>query len=268
MRPRLIVAVAVYQPLDLVEDLLGAADAEGRDQHRAVIPQRPLHHLFQLQAALAPPLVQAVAIGALDHQGIGFVGRTRCRQQRRVGRAQVAGEHHPVLFARGFHLAFHVGRAEDMPRRLEADGDAAASGGHRLLPAPVGQGHDAPGNQVDEALQLAPVAGDAHLHGVFQHQRQQPRRGFGADDRPPETSGQQVGYAPHVVDMHVAHHQRLDVLDGKVDLQGSGIRSAARRLRPLEQPAVHQHARAISQAQLVAGAGDAVDGAVVTDLEE
>ena len=277
MRPRLVAAVAVDQPLDLVQDLLGAADTERRDQHRALIQQRALHHLLELQAALAPALVQAVAVGALYHQRVGPVRRARRGQQGRMGRAQVAGEHHPVALRRGLHLALHIGRAEYVPGLLEADVDgvvidsvvvASARTCNHTMPLAVRHRDNARGNQLDEFLQLARVPGNTHLHRVLQHQRQQAGRRFGADDRPLEPRRQQVGNTPHVVDMHMAHHQRLDMVDGEINGELVCTGAGPGGFCPLEQATVHQHPRATRQAQFMAGAGHAIDRAVVGNLKK
>ncbi|MCY1552403.1 hypothetical protein D9M68_887960 [compost metagenome] len=76
----------------LVEQFLGAADAEGGDQYRAVVGQGLFDDAFQALATGAAVFMQAVAVGALDHQDVGAVRWFGCWQQRRIGRAQVAGE--------------------------------------------------------------------------------------------------------------------------------------------------------------------------------
>src|SRR5690606_39749976 len=88
-RARRLAAFAVDDVFQFIEQLLGAADAEGGNQHAAAIGQGALDHPLQALAAAAAILVQAVTVGAFDHQGVGAVGRLRRRQQRRVrGRSE------------------------------------------------------------------------------------------------------------------------------------------------------------------------------------
>lgn len=59
-----------------------------------------LEHFFQSRTTATAIFVQAVAVGAFDDQNIGFVGRFRCRQDRRMWRPQVAGKYDAFLLAR------------------------------------------------------------------------------------------------------------------------------------------------------------------------
>jgi len=73
-----------------------------------------------------------------------------------------------------------------------------------------------------------------------------------------------------VIDVHMGDHQRADVFDGKIDGQ-IVCRGPATRLLTLEQPAVDENAVLAPMtgfdAQFMAGAGNAGDGAVVLDFD-
>ena len=60
--------------------------------------------------------------------------------------------------------------------------------------------------------------------------------------------------------------QRLDRFDRKADRQALGARAIRPSLGALEQTAVDQQRAPVGEPQFMAGAGDAIDGAVVEDV--
>lgn len=83
----------------LVEQLLGAADAEGRDQHGALVAQGVLDDGFEALAAAGAVFVQAVAVGAFEHQDVCPFGRLGRHEQWRMWRAKVTGENDAFVLA-------------------------------------------------------------------------------------------------------------------------------------------------------------------------
>lgn len=73
----------------LVEQFLGAADAEGGYQHGAVVGQSVFDDLLQALAAGAAVFVQAVAVGAFQHQNVGTLRWYAGFQDRCAGGAEV-----------------------------------------------------------------------------------------------------------------------------------------------------------------------------------
>ncbi len=128
-----------------VEQFLGAADAEGRDQYRAAVGQGMLDDVFQALPAGTAVFVQAVAVGAFDHQDVRAVRRFGGRQQRCMWCTQVAGENDAFLLA-GVGIVqvdLHISRAEDMPGALQANAADQVLCIVQGEPCFVGQGDDA-----------------------------------------------------------------------------------------------------------------------------
>ena len=261
-------ALAMQDVLELVEQLLRAPDAEGGHDHRAAVLERMLDDRLQTRTPVAAILVDAVAVGGLQHQHVRPPGRTRRRQQRRVRRPEIAREHHPERLrprpAR--ELALDVGRAEDVAGALQADPAARVRAAIHQVPLAVGQRADARLHLAEVALDQGAVAAHTHREGVGEHGGQQACRGLAAQDRPLEASGEQPRQAAAMVDVDVGQHQRANTLEREIDLQPVGGRApVGRGLRALEQAAVDQQAVAPLDEKLVTGTGDAVARAVVQD---
>jgi hypothetical protein len=127
------------------------------------------------------------------------------------------------------------------------------------------EGNQARPDQIQESPHQGGVTGEADAQGVLQHQRQQPGGGFGAVDGATEAGGDEVGQAAHVVQVAVGDEQGLDAVGVELDalaIEPGAVRSP---LGALEQAAVDEEPPVPAQVQLVAGAGDAVHGAVVSD---
>ena len=72
-----------------------------------------------------------------------------------------------------------------------------------------------------------------------------------------------------MIDMHVGDNQRAN--GGQIEIDAQAVTRRAPRcgfLRTLKEATIDQQAEIVSQPQLVAGAGDAIDGAVVNDLHD
>lgn len=258
--------VAVEDVLQLVEQFLGTADAEGRDQDGALVLQGAGQYPLQPLLAFLSVFVVAIPVGAFDHQGVAAVGWLGCRQHGGVRCAQVPGEHHPVPARRPFYVAFHVGGAEDVPCSSQPYSYLAVAGAQGGVPLVVGQRHQAPFDHPQVAVYVLRPAAEAQFEGVLEDDGQQLRRGLAAEDRAFEARRQQPGYSAHVVYVHVGDHQGLDLSHREVDGQVVGVGAAGALVAALEQAAVHQQAVLVVQTQFVGGSGDAVDGAVVADF--
>lgn len=64
----------VDQVFQFIQQLLGPADAEGGDDHGAVVFQGVLDGGFEFEAPVLSAFVGAVTVGAFDDQSVGFVG--------------------------------------------------------------------------------------------------------------------------------------------------------------------------------------------------
>jgi hypothetical protein len=260
-------AVAVDDLFEFVQQFLGAADAEGRDEHRAaLVAEGVFADRLQPLPAIRRLLVAAVAVGALQHDDVGGIRRLGRRQQGRVGRAEVAGEDDalPVRSLRQF--AFDVGRAEDVAGRGELDAQAGVAGDD-AVPRFVGQGDELAADLRQEAFDQHLVAGETDLEGVFEDQRQQGGGSLAADDRPAVSGGQQVGDAADMVDMDMTDDQRAHPIDRKGDGQPISACAFPGGFSPLEEAAVHQQGLSIGQAELVARPGHTINRAMVGNRE-
>lgn len=259
---------AVDDVFQFVQQFLRTADAECGDEHRTVVFQCLGDDRLQALAASAPVLVQAIAIGAFQHHDVCPIGRLGRNQDGRMWCAEVAGKYDALGGACPgvLEVDLYVRGAEDMAGALQADAGMEFVGVRQGEPVLVRQGDDALLDERDVLLDLFLVAAETEFEGILEDDRQELRGGLAAQDWPVEAGGQQIGNAAHVVDMYVGGDQRLDGIDGELDVQPIGTSAAAGGgFRALEQAAVDQHAGALVHVQLVAGARHAVGGAVVLD---
>ncbi len=263
---RQAIAVAVDDVFEFVQQLLGAADAEGRDQQRAAIAEGVLAQGLQALATVFAAFVHAVAIGAFDDDDIGRQRRLRRRQQRRVGGAQIARKDHPLLVAEVLDIEFDIGRAEDVASRLQANPQAGRAGDHRL-PLLVWQRHQLLAQKGQKFGDQGLVAGEADFQRIFEHHRQQQRRWLAAIDRPLETGGQQIRDAADVVDVHMGDDQGAQLVDRERHLELVGPGAVGRGLSALEQAAIDQHRLPVGQVQLMARPGHTAHRAVVGEAD-
>ena len=127
------------------------------------------------------------------------------------------------------------------------------------------QCHDLSAYLIEKAPDEGLIASDAHLEGVFQHQRQQLGRGTTAEYGAAKAGGQEVRDAPDVVQMNVGEDQCLDAIGREGDFQPFGTVTVGRGFRTLKQAAINQHRSAVVEDELVAGTGNAINSAVVDE---
>ncbi|AHE99988.1 hypothetical protein THITH_05675 [Thioalkalivibrio paradoxus ARh 1] len=149
-----------------------------------------------------------------------------------------------------------------MAGALEADADVVACVIDEGVPGLVFERDEAAVHFFEEALDERAVAREADFQGVFDHQRQQPGRGHGAENRAPVAGGEQVRQATDVVDVHVGDDQRQHVVHGEGDAVLFEVVGAFGVLA-LEQAAIDEQRAIRRQLQAVAAAGDALCAAVV-----
>jgi hypothetical protein len=93
-------APLVVMPREQVQQFLGAADGEGRDEHVAAAFARRGEDVLHLGEGPFAGAVQAVAVGGLEQHGVGLLDPHGIAQDGRVGLAEVAGEHELAGLAR------------------------------------------------------------------------------------------------------------------------------------------------------------------------
>lgn len=81
-----------------------------RDQDRALVSQGTIYRCFQTLAPVAAVRMQAIAIGAFEHQHIGALRWLERTQQGVLRRADIAREHHTgaARLRRGTDVALDV----------------------------------------------------------------------------------------------------------------------------------------------------------------
>ncbi|MNP00718.1 hypothetical protein D3C76_925130 [compost metagenome] len=246
--------LAMKNVFEFVQQLLGAAEAERRNEQCALVSQGAVDGRFQSLMTVACRRVQAVAVGAFQYQYIGPFRGLHWAQQGVATDAEVAGEHVAGAGLRVLHIAFDIGRTQQMPGALQAN----ATGEPWLLdqgvPLLERQGHDQVANELQVPCHLGGLAADAQLVGVFQHQWQQPGGRLAAQDGATVAGSQQCRDAANVVEMHMGDDQGLDALHAETEW----CRCCAwRGLGALLQAAVDQQAGGRVEVQLMAGASDA-----------
>ncbi|MNO81025.1 hypothetical protein D3C76_722500 [compost metagenome] len=95
--------------LELVEQFLGAAQAECRDEDGALVCQGTIDGIFQTLPAVAAMRMQAVTIGAFQHQYVSTLRGPHRAQQWVATSAQVTGEHVPGIGLPMLNVALHIG---------------------------------------------------------------------------------------------------------------------------------------------------------------
>lgn len=210
---------------DLVEQLLGAAEAEGGDEDGAVVGQGAVDDGFEALLAVAAVAVETVAVGAFQDEDVGALRGLDRAQQWVAGCAEVAGEDDSVGVGASWvlHVAFDVGGAEQVAGALEADAAGGVVVVGQGVPGFEGDGVDVVVEQGDEAFDLGGVVGDAEAVGVFEDQGEELGGGFAADDRAAEAGGQEGGDAAYVVEVDVGDDEGLDAGGGESEWLGVGV---------------------------------------------
>lgn len=136
--------LAMEDVFDFVEQFLGAAGTECRNEDGAMVSQGLVYCLFEPLLAVSAVFMQAVAVGTFQHQDVGALWRFGWLQQWRMGRPKVAGEH-DALAGSGFRvvdIALDVSRPQHMPRTLKADVADQLRGIDERMPLVIGHGND------------------------------------------------------------------------------------------------------------------------------
>lgn len=112
--------LALNDVFELVEQFLGAADAERGDQHGALVFQGLFDNGFESLAAGAAVFVEAVAVGAFEHQDVGALWGFGRHQEGGMRCAEVAGKDDALALPclREVEVDFDIGRAEYVPGAL------------------------------------------------------------------------------------------------------------------------------------------------------
>lgn len=99
-----------------VKQLLSATDAERWDQNGALILESVFDNGFQALPAAGAVFIQAVAVGAFQHQDVCPFGRLGRHEQWRMWRAEVTGENDAYVLTGGGigKVYFDIGGAEHM----------------------------------------------------------------------------------------------------------------------------------------------------------
>ena len=258
----------------VVDQVLGAADGEGRDQHVAAILVGLLQDAEKFFERVVAAAVVAVAVGGLHQQHVGLFENRRAAHQRRAVVAQVAGEHQAPSAAQVVDIQLDDGRAEDVPGIVQGHADP----GHHFLALLVAQRSALAqhlvgviaGVQRGDGLLAAPGAPLVlplgvlflQVRGIVQHQLKQRAAGLGGEDRAAIAFLGQARQQSAMVDMGVGNHHRVDVFRTK----GKGSPVVAFLLAPaLVHAALKQDTLAFVGFQQVAGTGDLPDGAEKTE---
>jgi hypothetical protein len=151
-------------------------------------------------------LVTAVAVGAFEDQQVRTLGRNEVRQNRRVGRPQIATEHDALAACPGGdQLQLDICRPEHMPGWLQAHLAFTRIGFMQGEPVIIRKGNDALLYDLDVALQLFSITANGQAERVLKHYWQQPGRRLAAQDRPVEACRQQIRDTSDMVNVDVGH---------------------------------------------------------------
>ena len=232
-----------------IDDLLRAADGEGRDDDLAFALEGFAHHLAHLGVGVGFWRMLARAVGALDLQVIHVLHRLRVAQDVVVAPPDVAAEEVAELAPVLADIQNHLRRPQDVPGVAEGDRDAV---GDRKR-AVVVDADKLPDRLVGvrggvERLDRRQAVLGALLRDeggvialdfgrVLQHDAGQVARGEGAVDVALETLAAKVGQVAAVVNMRVAEDDRIDLLrvEGEVAVALDGFAPPALKQAALQQ---------------------------------
>ena len=214
-------AIAMQDILQLIQQLLGTANAESRNQHRTTIFQGTYQHRLQARLTLLPALVKPIPIGTFDHQHIGLSGRQWGRQNWSVCGAKITGKHRnmPALPA-----TLNKRRTKNMPGSLQAHLRPHLAWQLNIVPVIVGQRHQALLEHVEKLLHIRRRPAHSKPKGILHDYRQQLGRRPTAINRPGKALRKQPRQAPHMINVHMGQHQCLNTgnieIDGKIVCAG------------------------------------------------
>ncbi len=191
-----------------------------------------LDDLFQALAAGAAVFVQAIAVDAFLHQNVGTAWRYAGLEDRCARGAEVAREDDTRAGVAGtvLHIDFHVSGAQHMGGALQPHLGLEAFIILQGEPVLVGQRDDSLLYLPQVALYLFLVSAEGEFERVLQHDGHQFGRKLTTEDRPLETSGQQIGNAPHMVGVYMDDDQGANALERKFDELMVGPRSKRGRI--------------------------------------
>ena len=250
--------------LEKVDQLLAAADSEGRDENIAFAAPRLAKHLAQLRQRVFPGAVLAVAVGAFEDDQIRLAHDLGIAQDRRARVPQIAADHQLAPLALFLEPEFHDRRTEDMSRVLKAQLHARQDFFLDIIVEHLKLAHGLLGvaarvQRFDEALALALTPAVlvfrvllVQRSRVLEHDVAQVARRAVGVDRPAVTGLDQQRQAAGVIEVGMCQ-------DHGVDIAGcEGERRAVARLvggRALDQAAVDEQA-AVATVHQVARTGD------------
>ncbi len=259
--------------VDLVDQLLGPPQCEGRDEQLAAPAGHPANDLAQAGLGIEDRLVVPVTVGGLDDQGVDRTGgRIGVADDRQARPPDVAREDEPVS-APFRDPEVHRGRAQDVAGvgvlegqvLAQVVGPAIRQADHQVL-----HGHRVLQGVEWLALRPRPPALLQKLGvllldvcGVGQHHGAEVARGGSGEDRAVESLAHQEGETAGVIDVCVAQYHGVDApgIHRQVGVLDPGFGAA-----PLEQPGVEQDPRPGGLEQ-VHRAGDLAGGAVEGEFE-
>ncbi len=252
---------AVAHPAaQVVDDDLGAPEAEGGNQHLAAAGQGAADHVAHAGRQAVHALVDAAAVGAFADEQVGRRYGRRLAQERQAAPTEVAGEGDAADARRPGDRQLGHRRAEDVTgveeaqpdvrgnvvRRLVGDGhalqDDAVGVGARVRRR-VGRGAPTPtlpqprreGRRVGDDRFLFPDAGR-----IAEHDGGQLAGGRGAVDGAGKALIDQAGQVAAVVDVGVAEDDGVDVGrgEGKADVASASLVAFAANEAAIEQDAL------------------------------
>lgn len=263
-------APLVVEAAKVIQQVLGAAHGEGRNQHIAAIAVGLLENPGQLVDGFLAAAVVTVAVGRLHQYYVGAVEEGRVLHQRRTGVAQIAGEHQTPGQVVVVNFQFHYGRAENMPGIVEGQADArrhfmGLAVGQRLASLEGALGVHRVVQRFDFRLAQArpPLVFPLgvvllDVRRIQQHQLDQLAGGLGGKDRPAKTRGDQARQEPGVIQVGMGQDHRMDRCGIERERLFVGLFLLA---APLAHAAFEQHAAALAGFEQVARTGDLLDGA-------
>jgi hypothetical protein len=207
-----------------VNDLLGSADSERRDDHEPFAVESRPHKLADLFIRAVFKGMLATTVGALDLEIIHIIDRLRIAEDVVFAAADIAAEHvteFPAVFP---NIEDDLGGAENVSSIPKRDGHTVKHGkgavvidADKLTHGLFGIGWRVEGLNRRQAM-LGTLFGDEcgivalNLRGIFQHDCREVARGESAVDITFVSLPAQVGQIAAVIDVRVAENDCIDLL--------------------------------------------------------
>ena len=275
------------EPGKVVDQHLGAADAERREHRRAAAVTAVLYHLAEGSVDVRGRRPVCARAGRrFHHDDVGGGGVAPGGEVRLAGRADVAREDDAHPRGAVDDLELDGSAADDVPGVMQAH----AHPGGDVAPRTVPDAHDSAGNALGVPLRvqhrrvLEPllrgddrrIRGRVDDHGIRaralsvlveadllqvrrapEHHGKQGGGGLGAEDQPFVAQARQHSEPAAVVDVGMGADHRAEAAE--IDRRCHGIAQLLRR-RALEKAEIHEHARMLRLEERAA-AGDLAGGA-------